>query len=134
MQAPLMMDLLHNLTTVNGPKGRCGICARRYRVLQDLRYKASEECRRYSNSRQASLGDITEFYHTGPSTLNDNRAFKRSLRILGVSPARYLNAHRVTDGVGHLDAPCFKSEWESRLYQQLVVRVFQDLTPPPPFR
>lgn len=63
-RAPLVLEVTHNLTLANGPRGRCGICARTYRVLKDLQYKPSVECQRYSNSRQGALGDLTEFYHT----------------------------------------------------------------------
>lgn len=63
-RAPLVLEVTHNLTVTNGPKGRCGICARTYRVLKDLQYKPSVECQRYWNSRQGALGDLTEFYHT----------------------------------------------------------------------
>ncbi len=61
--APLVLTISHNLTSNNGPKGRCGVCARTYRVIKDLQFKPSVECRRYSDSRQAALGDLTEFYH-----------------------------------------------------------------------
>lgn len=63
-RAPLVLEVTHNLTIFNGPMGRCGVCARTYRVLKDLQYKPSVECQRYENSRQAALGDLTEFYHT----------------------------------------------------------------------
>ena len=70
-RAPLVLEVTHNLTIANGPKGRCGVCARTYRVLDKLQYKPSTECQRYSNSRQAALGDLTEFYHTVSSHVND---------------------------------------------------------------
>ena len=63
-RAPLVLEITHNLTHVNGPRGRCGVCARTYRVLNKLQHSPGVECERYSNSRQAALGDLTEFYHT----------------------------------------------------------------------
>ncbi|KAK4473621.1 hypothetical protein MN116_002973 [Schistosoma mekongi] len=63
-RAPIYMELTHNLTSVNGATGICGVCARIYRVLHMIQLNPAEECRRHHNSRQAAFGDITEFYHT----------------------------------------------------------------------
>nr|CAH8832534.1 unnamed protein product [Trichobilharzia regenti] len=63
-RAPIYLELINNLTSVNGASGICGVCARIYRVLHMTQLNAAEECRRHHNSRQAAFGDITEFYHT----------------------------------------------------------------------
>uniref|UniRef100_A0A0X3PUH3 Uncharacterized protein n=1 Tax=Schistocephalus solidus TaxID=70667 RepID=A0A0X3PUH3_SCHSO len=118
LQAPLMIDLLHNLTSVNGPKGRCGICARRYRVLQDLRYKASEECRRYSNSRQASLGDITEFYHT---LFNSRRQESTITFLLADSFPEFTLSVSLMQGVTTANPPHLMIEAANRADQAVCV-------------
>lgn len=64
VKEPPILELTHNLTLINGPTGRYGVCARTYRVLEDLKNRPNMECQRYANSRQAALGDLTEFYHT----------------------------------------------------------------------
>ncbi|KAL7064160.1 hypothetical protein AAHC03_04959 [Spirometra sp. Aus1] len=131
-QAPLMLDLLHNLTTVNGPKGRCGICARRYRVLQELRYKASEECRRYSNSRQASLGDITEFYHT---LFSSRRQDSTITFLLADSFPEFTLSVSLMQGVTTANPPHLMIEAANRADQAVCVesiRCPEPLTTPSP--
>ncbi|CAH8448410.1 unnamed protein product [Dicrocoelium dendriticum] len=63
-RSPVLMELRRDLVPANGPDGLYGICILIFRVLDDTHLPPAEECRRYHNSRQSVLGDITEFYHS----------------------------------------------------------------------